>query len=153
MLQIATQGQDGLVVDPRELLRDGPSYSIDTLAALRKEFPEAALCLVIGEDAYASFTQWHNWQGILDLAHIIIATRPGYVVDTGTDEKKLLEQRLVENSDDLSGQQAGCIYRLPVTALEISATQIRAQIAIDNSPRYLLPDTVLNYIHEHGLYQ
>lgn len=153
MLQLAIYEQEGLQVDTRELLREGPSYSVETLAELRKAFPDAALCLVVGEDAFASFTKWHDWQGILALAHIIIATRPGYTAEIRGEAGQLLKQRLVGEKQALIQQQAGCIYPLAVTALDISATQIRKLILAGKSPRYLLPDAVLNYIQEHGLYQ
>ena len=65
LLQIAIAQTPGFVLDERELQRDGPSYMVDTLQSLRVDFPDSALCLVIGMDAFAGLPRWHRWQEIL----------------------------------------------------------------------------------------
>ena len=78
MVKVATEGQHGFVVDDRELLRDGPSYSVDTLTALRGEFPLRPIALIIGMDAFLGLPKWYQWREILQLAHIVVAHRPGW---------------------------------------------------------------------------
>ena len=83
MLRLAIANEPGLVVDESELHRDGPSYTVDTLRALRVEVgPECAICLIMGMDAFLSLPAWHEWQEIIGLAHVIVMQRPGYEVST-----------------------------------------------------------------------
>lgn len=77
MVRLATMAEPGFTVDDRELRRQGPSYSVDTLASLRGEFPGRSLCLITGMDAFLGLPGWHRWDEILDFAHIVVAHRPG----------------------------------------------------------------------------
>ena len=76
MVRVATAGQHGFVVDDRELQREGPSYSVDTLSQLRTEFPLRPMGLIIGMDAFLGLPKWYHWREILQLAHIVVAHRP-----------------------------------------------------------------------------
>ena len=73
----AVASEPAFHVDERELNRDGPSYSVDTLESLRETFPGRVLVLIVGMDAFSGFTSWHRWQDILQLAHIAVVRRPG----------------------------------------------------------------------------
>ncbi|MDO9164253.1 MAG: nicotinate-nucleotide adenylyltransferase [Methylococcaceae bacterium] len=150
MLQQAINHEPGLVVDSRELNRTGPSYMVDTLKSLREEFSEQTLLLFIGSDAFENLTSWHRWQQLFDYAHLVVLTRPGYAI-------KLLDSffnpRLANAKTELSKTPAGSIFFQPVTQLDISATAIRNMIALKQSPRFLLPDAVIEYIQQHQLYQ
>lgn len=152
MLERALAGQDRLVLDRRELERDGPSYSVDTLASLREEFPDRPLALVVGEDAFAGFSQWHRWQDIPALAHLVVMTRPGAprVLDAALED--LRARCRVDDAAALHGAPAGRLLALPVTPLDIAASDIRALLAAGRDPRWLLPGPVLDYIRERGLY-
>lgn len=169
MLRLAIDGnvRPPFRLDERELFRQGPSYTVDTLSELRRENPEAALGFVIGLDAMLSFNQWHEWRRILELAHLLVAARPGWyaghmngsAVDAFADEEfgggelaQLWRERYAPSPDVLREATAGRIYACEVTQLDISATRIRELRARGLSPRYLLPDSVLNYIDEVGLY-
>ena len=77
MVRVATENQSGFTVDDREIWREGPSYSVDTLAALRDESPSRSIALIIGMDAFLGLNKWHKWHEILQLAHIVVAHRPG----------------------------------------------------------------------------
>ena len=152
MVEVATAGQAGFVVDDRELSRDGPSYSVDTLSELRAEFPESPLALMIGMDAYLGLTGWHHWREILALAHIVVAHRPGWKApDMGT-LGELLEERGTHRIDALHNDIAGRIYIHDVTQLEISSTEIRELVAAGRDPRFLMPDAVRDVINEHEIY-
>lgn len=152
MVRHAIEGENALSVDECEIQRKGPSYMIETLEMLREKLPNTPLCLIMGIDALLGFPSWHRFADILKFAHLVVAHRPQYhLPHTGT-VADLLKQRLIHNSIHLHDALAGNILLHPVTALEISATDIRKQIAMDRNPRYLLPDSVYKYIQEHGVY-
>ena len=152
MLEAAVAATPGLQVDARELTRAGPSYTVDTLASLRTEFPEHPLCLIVGMDAFRELDTWHQWQGLYELAHIVIARRPGAPMPESGKPAELLRERLTENPAVLRGTQAGRTILQNVPPLDITATRIRSLLAAGRNPRYLLPDAVLDVIHERGLY-
>lgn len=152
MVQAAISAESYFECDAREIQRKTPSYTIDTLIELRNEFPHTPLCLLIGIDAFLGFTSWRRYQDILKLAHVIIAHRPQYELPAQGAIKNLLELHLQENINYIHEHMAGGIILKPITLLNISATDIRKQIAIKRNPRYLLPDKVLSYIYEHNIY-
>lgn len=151
MLERAVEGTAGLVVDPRELERDGPSYTVDTLASLRMEFPSSPLCLIIGMDAFCLLDTWHRWRELTGLTHLVVARRPGAAGPRDT-LAELMRDREVRAPSALRDGVAGAIYIQDVPQLDISATRIRGLLAGGLDPRYLLPDPVLAFIRERGLY-
>ena len=152
MVRVATEGQYGFVVDDRELHREGPSYSVDTLSALRKEFPLWSIGLIIGMDAFLKLPKWHHWTEILQLAHIVVAHRPGWrAPDTGP-LGELLADRGTHRIGDLHQENAGHIYIHDVTQLEISSSDIRELVSMGKDPRFLLPDEVCDVIENSGCY-
>lgn len=153
MVRAATLGQPGFVVDDRELRRDGPSYSVDTLKALRAEFPRRPLALMIGMDAFLHLTKWHQWREILQLAHIVVAHRPGWRAPDMGPLGELLAERGTHRIADLHQALSGHIYVHDVTQLEISSTEIRELVAAGRDPRFLMPDTVRAVIAKSGCYR
>lgn len=153
MVRAATEGQPGFVVDDRELHREGPSYSVDTLSALRAEFPLQPLALIIGMDAFLSLTKWYQWREILQLAHIVVAHRPGWRAPDIGPLGELLADRGTHRIGDLHDAKSGHIYIHDVTQLEISSTEIRELVAVDRDPRFLMPDAVRAVIHDSGCYR
>lgn len=152
MARRAIESEPALRVDDCEIKRKGPSYTIDTLIGLRKELPETPLCVIMGIDALLHFPSWHRWEEILQLAHLIVVHRPQYHLPQTGIVADLLKQRLKQSPTVLHETIAGNIVLQPVTPLEISATDIRKQIAMGRNPRYLLPNNVYKYIQEHGVY-
>lgn len=153
MVEAAIEGIPGLRLDDRELHRKGPSYTVDTLASLHTELGGTSICLFLGMDAFSAFDRWHEWLRILELAHLVVAQRPGSSVpETGRLGKEVAE-RLVASPAELNRSASGLILLYSVTQLEISATEIRGLIAADKSPRFLLPDKVLDIIEKEGLYR
>jgi len=152
MLKAAVAGTDGLSVDTRELQRQGPSYTVDTLTSLREEFPGTPLCLIIGMDAFDAIDTWHRWRALPTLAHIGVARRPGAQMPGPGDVAELLHRRLVRSPSALRKTPAGCIYVQDLPPLDISASRIRVLLDAGRNPRYLLPDSVLDIIHQRGLY-
>jgi len=149
MLQLAIADTSGLLADRRELDREGPSYMVDTLTSLRTENPDKGLMLFIGADAFAGLERWHQWRKLFDYAHVVVMTRPACPMPAMSD---FLRGRLCDDLDQLLKQTAGNLYFQAVTALDISATQIRRLILAGRNPRFLLPDPVIAYIRQHQLY-
>jgi len=153
MLNLAVQDCAQLVIDGRELQRDKPSYTYDTLCELRAEVgAQVSLCLCMGMDSFATLDSWHNWDQLLQLAHIVVVARPGWLLPEAGAVADLLALHRSEN-DAIMQQAAGAIVLLEQRLLPISATDIRAQIQAGNSPQFLVPDGVWNYIRSNGLYQ
>lgn len=150
MVMLAIQNQTDFICDSRELDRPGKSYMVDTLVSLRQDFPNQPLLLFIGTDAFNHLNTWHQWQRLCDFAHIVVMTRPGFSKQKFDD---FFVTRYTENQAELLNTLAGKLYFQTITQLDISATVIRQLIAQHRSPRFLLPDTVLNYINQHKLYQ
>lgn len=162
MLRLALKGASGMVIDERELRRDGPSFMIDTLASLRDDLPGTPLCLILGADAFAGFDRWRRWQAIPGLAHLVVTQRPGYALSSadGADIGRLSEQlkslvraRATQDAGCLSESLAGCVLFQPVTPFDLSATRIRRLAAEGDDLHYLLPEQVRTYIEQHRLYQ
>ncbi len=134
MVEHAIALEPALRIDDCEIKRKGPSYTIDTLLTLRESLPDTPLCLIIGIDAFLSFSSWHRWEDILTLAHLIIAHRPQYQLPKAGIVAELLKQRLKHNPLALHERLGGHIMLHPVTPLDISATDIRKQIAMGPQP-------------------
>lgn len=152
MVQVATANEPALVADDREIRRKSPSYTIDTLLEMHTEMPDIPICLLLGIDAFLGFASWHRWMEILNQAHIIVAYRPQYHLPSTGIIAEMIKERLVKETSYLHENFAGGILLHPITALEISATDIRKQIAMGRNPRYLLPDSVYEYIKQFGIY-
>ena len=152
MVRVATDTQTGFVVDDRELRRDGPSYSVDTLAALREEFPNHSLGLIIGMDAFLGLPKWHNWHRILQLAHIVVAHRPGWRAPDMGPLGDMLTDSGTHRIDDLHQTISGHIYIHAVTQLEISSSEIREMVGLGRDARFLMPEGVRELIEQSGCY-
>ncbi|MGA0586243.1 nicotinate-nucleotide adenylyltransferase [Dyella sp. KRB-257] len=140
MLRAALAGQDRLGLDLRELEREGPSYTVDTLAALRAEHGTRPLVLLVGADAFAGLTCWHRWPELFDLAHVGVLSRPGDPPAWPEALHAAVDGRRVEIAGALHTLPAGCVILLDVTPLAVSASRIRDLLADGRLPRYLLPD-------------
>ena len=144
MLEAALAGQDRLVLDTRELRRDGPSYTVDTLRELRSESSASqSLILLLGADAFAGLPTWHDWRQLFDLAHMVVLTRPGHTLELPAELAVEIAPRQTSDSQQLREMPAGKLLNLPVTPLEISASAVRALLASSREPRWLLPDVLL----------
>jgi nicotinate-nucleotide adenylyltransferase len=152
MLKLALSRYPELQVDDREVRREGSSYMVDTLGEIRREEGEAPILMMIGQDAANVLDQWYDWHKLFDLAHLVIMRRPEskHIYSGALFEQ--VQPRLVNDPDQLRKTPAGLILPLEVTQLAISSTEIRRQIHAGLSPRFLLPDSVIEYILEHGLY-
>jgi nicotinate-nucleotide adenylyltransferase len=142
LLQTAIDDQPGFVLDERELHRKGQSYMVDTLASLQVDFPAHPVCLILGMDAFLGLQQWHQWQRMPQLCHLIVTTRPGFVIDEAFVQQ--LPFGVADTAAELATEAAGRILLQSVTQLDISASRIREMLSRGLSARYLLPDEVNN---------
>lgn len=139
MLHAALQGQSRLTLDTRELDREGPSFTIDTLHELRAEQGGRPLVLLLGADAFAGLASWHRWRELFGVAHIGVLSRPGAAADLPDELECEVAGRRIADTSALRALPAGKLIELAVTPLEISATRIRELLAAGRDPRYLLP--------------
>ena len=144
LVRAALVGQARLTLDTRELEREGPSYTIDTLLELRAEIGEARpLVLLVGADAFAGLTNWHRWRELFDHAHIGVLTRPGHdATALPTELRTKIASRRCADAASLRETAAGRVLPLAVTPLEISASRVRAILATGREPRWLVPDAL-----------
>jgi nicotinate-nucleotide adenylyltransferase len=147
MLQAAVAKEPNLKIDEREIERSGKSYSLLTLQSLRAELGEIPICLIIGQDAFQGFPNWHKPDEILQLSHLVVMQRPG------EKPSNLYPEHLTDDPNKLQTTPAGKIFQQAVTQLEISSTRIREMIKQGISPRYLLPNAVLEIIERDNLYR
>ena len=143
MAELAFAGVERVRVDPREILRAGPSYTVDTLREIRLEQPGAELFLVIGEDQARSLTTWHDWEEIPKLAIICVAAR--------AYSMRAEDQFNGQFSAPQAYQSRFCTLQMPL--LSVSATDIRSRIASRQGVVPLVGEPVARYIDQHHLYQ
>lgn len=153
MIQIAIQGVKGLTLDDREFYRTGPSYTIHTLESLRADFTIQPLCLILGMDAFLNLPNWYQWERLMTLTHLVVVRRASAVLPETHDLQHFLHIHQLHDQEELTQNRAGGIWIEEITQLTISATQIRNLLATHKNPRYLLPHSVLNFIHTHQLYR
>ena len=153
MVKAAVREEPRFQVDERELRRAGPSYMVDTLTDLRREFPRDALLLVLGADAFLGLPAWHRWREIFDLAHVVAAHRPGWTLDAGGELADVMRARLAKDARASLSVPAGAVLLQQVTQLEISSTQLRRDAAAGRDLRYLVPEAVRVLIRDSDCYR
>ncbi|MBA1146067.1 nicotinate-nucleotide adenylyltransferase [Ectothiorhodospiraceae bacterium WFHF3C12] len=152
MVERCVAGVPGLRVDTRELQRDGPSYTLDTLISLRRELGASQpLCWIVGMDSFLSLPTWHRWRELGEHAHFLVAHRPGEEPVMSGTLADWLEGRRAP-ADLLRHRPAGLVHFVDTTALAISSTGIRRRLAQGRSARFLVPDTVWELIAGNGVY-
>ncbi len=149
MLELACADHPHLLPDDREMRRARPSFTVETLEALRAEHPRESLCWVIGSDAYALLDSWHRWQEVLMLANLVVLRRPGGFPPMSGPMQAYTDGHRV---DSLESCHKGGIFMLDDEMEEISAAGIRADIAAGRDVTHLIPAPVANYIKTHRLY-
>jgi nicotinate-nucleotide adenylyltransferase len=155
MVRLAIERNSLFELDDAEIRQTSPSYTVETLERLRREVgAERSLVLLLGTDAFRDLPSWQRWRDLFGLAHIFIAQRPGHSLTPGGMPAALAAEwrKRAGTPDALLQRPAGSVVTYGTTALDISASAIRAHFAQGRSPRYLLPWPVLDYIEAHGLY-
>jgi nicotinate-nucleotide adenylyltransferase len=152
MLHLAVANEPTFVIDEREIHRTTPSYMAETMTSLRHEFPDTPLALILGSDVFTNLASWKNWHQLIELGHIIIAIRAGKKMHLDSEMDRFLQAHQEMDYSALHESLAGKIYLQMVTPLDISSNAIRCQLEAGYNPRFLLPETVLDYIKTHNLY-
>ncbi|MHB0776986.1 nicotinate-nucleotide adenylyltransferase [Halomonas sp. WWR20] len=155
MLEAGIGDTPGLIADGREIRREGPSYSVDTLALLRDEMGEhCRLVMALGHDAFLQLHRWHEPERLFELANMVVIERPGHAAHLSPALAELIDGREVDSVSALMCQPAGRLLRLRLPSrMAISATEIRQRLQRGASVRYLLPEAVERYIVERKLYR
>lgn len=158
MLDIAVAGERGLKVDRRELRREGPSYTVDTLRELRAELgPDAPIVWMIGGDSLLQLDTWHRWRELFDYAHVLAVARPGAALDPASVAAKAPEVEAEIGPrrrpvDRLNGA-AGGLAVFPLTRERPeSSTGLRLRITAGEPWEDGVPPAVAEYIRRHALY-
>lgn len=141
MTYLATQTNEKFQVSPVEILREGLSYTLDTMNELEKKFgSDTELFFIIGADSMADLPKWHKAKELVSKVHFIATTRPGTEVD-------------LEGLKNYFGDSAKNIYQVATAGLEISSTDIRERVRTGRSIKYLVPEVVEEYILKENLYK
>src|SRR5574343_7881 len=136
MVRLAPASNARFSLDPSEVESAAPSYTVHTLERLRRELgADKSLVLLVGADAFAGLASWHRWREIFALANVAVSHQSGFPVEVSSLPHEL--------ATEFSERRQ----------VDISATQIRKLLANQLSARYLLPDSVLDYIQTHSLYR
>jgi nicotinate-nucleotide adenylyltransferase len=153
MARLAVAEFPRLAVDGREAATDSPSYTVDTLAALRRELPGVPLLLLLGADAFATLPAWKEWRRLFELAHLVLIARPEFAMPDPLPDplgREYFARRTLDPG--LLTVEAGRIYQQKVDPQPISATAIREMIRRRERPNGLTPAAVIHYIETHHLY-
>lgn len=132
MTQLAVGSQDKLLASGVDLRREGPSYAIDTIRDLTREYPEAEFEFIVGSDALANLSTWKNYAELIQMVTFVAAERPG---------------------TPLQVPDGGKIAAISVPLLEVSSTDIRTRVQEGRSIAFLVPEAVEQYIQDTDLYQ
>lgn len=141
MTFLATQSNENFQVSPMEILRDGLSYTLDTMNQLENKFgADTELFFIIGADSMADLPKWHKSKELVAKVHFIATTRPGIKVD-------------LEEVKNFFGDDAKNIFQVAVPGMEISSTDIRERVKSGRSIKYFVPEVVEEYILKENLYK
>lgn len=157
MVAAAIAGEPRFLLDASEAEQAVPSYTVPTLERLRRHFgPNRPLVLLMGADAFRGLPGWHRWREVFQVAHVGVATRPGYPL---TDFAEPLASEFAARSrpagTDFLSTPAGAIVPFELSAGTVSATEVRRLLAAgapQERLRALLPAAVVDYIQRHRLY-
>lgn len=149
MLCLACREHEHLTPDDSEVRRAGESYTIDTVREFRRSRSPDVPCWILGQDSFATLPEWYCWEQLLDHCNLVVLQRPGHHIQEPeslqalcrTCEVTMLDQGVV-----------GQIVRVDAPMRHVSATDIRARIAIGDPVEHLLADPVCTYIRRHNLY-
>lgn len=142
MTGLAIEDNPHFALSTIEIDRDGNSYSYETLETLRKQNPMTEYYFIVGADTLFSLESWKHPEILLPSCTILAAVRDNISMEEMEKQAKYLEEKF-----------GGSIKLLPTSNIEISATDIRKKLAEEKDVRYLVPDSVLKFIHKNGLYK
>lgn len=156
MVRLATAGHAGYLIDPTEIEAGMPSYTVPTLEGLRRRYgPSRPLVLLMGADAFLGLGSWYRWRDLFGLAHLGVASRPGFPLLPEQMSGELADQfrTRLRPAGELAQAAAGHIATFALEAGTVSSTAVRAALAAGLTVRELLPPPVVDYISSHRLYR
>ena len=157
MVRMAIEGNVSFSFSDVENLKEGKSYSVETVEhILNKYLEDLDLYFIVGQDAFQAITTWKDWEKLLLLCNFAIMTRPGYKNKglAGILPQSFASQfKYIKEIDGYKGPTGHFLYFRGVTFLDISSSHIREAMKTGQSIRYLMPDSVRNYIVKNSLYK
>ncbi len=153
MLELATETEPRFVCDRREILRMTTSYTIDTLAEVREEMgSDVTLIFFMGCDVVEAINKWKSWRSLLNFAHLVIVDRPGWSRQFTGDVGEWIKINRTQKAGELQKTPFGLIYLASLSALDISATEVRGILRRGGVTQDLLPASVREFVTENNLY-
>jgi nicotinate-nucleotide adenylyltransferase len=153
LLALALEGRAGYRASDMELVRNGPSFTVDTLRDLHgKGWRPSQLFFIIGADAFAEIATWREYPAVLDAARFAVMARPGSILDSSRWAPELRGRLRPAGSPD-ADDKGVAIHVVDATTRDISSSQVRARIASGDSIADLVPAAVADYIAAHHLYE
>jgi nicotinate-nucleotide adenylyltransferase len=145
-------------IDTREIARDTPTYTVETLRELRAELgPDASIVFLMGADQLQKLDSWIDWKDLFALANFGVAARPGYRLDAAALPPAVAQEltpRLATPAE-VRASRAGKVCMAHTLAVDVSATEVRAALKENTAAKVsaLLAPQVLDYIQQHNLYK
>ena len=152
MVQLAVQGSPVLEASDIELVRQGPSFTLDTVEDVRRAAKGDLVWMALGGDAYALIQSWHRPGDVLAQVHLVVLTRPGYPVDLMASLPEELSGCYTLKGDSYFHDSGASLRTLQVSPLDVSSSMIRETALAGGSIEELVTAEVLQYIREKGLY-
>lgn len=156
MIRLGLKDHEDLIqMDSREIDRGGVSYTIDTLKSFVEELPEIQISLVIGMDQFEKFDQWKDFDEILEMANLIVTSRPGLDLPKSLKSWPIALHPFVEDFDSSQAllTSGKSIHFFQLEDVEVSASEIRRKVRLGQSLQKEVPSEIEEYIRRHGLYK
>ena len=150
MLQLVAVNEPWLTIDDRECCRKGPTYTVETLSELRREYgPSAHISWVMGTDAASGLSYWYNWRSLFDLANVLVVKRAG---EPEVDLRSW-PGRQVNDVETFKASVCGAFLEVELPQIELSSSQVRSELQQHSPVDNHVPRDVIKYIEQHGLYR
>ena len=153
MLRLAIDSDGRLEADDIELKENKVSYSVETLRTLRGKETAHSIILILGMDSFNTLTKWFEWEELFSLCSFCVLARAGLQIDENTYEQVGMRQRLVSNATEFYQEEVGKIIVAENFKHDISSTEIRSKLNVEQNVKNNLDDKVYSYIDEHDLYK
>ena len=142
MTKIATEGNPDFTVSDIEIKKTGPTYTFETMIALKETYPDSQFFFIVGADIVFSISSWKNPNLVLENVILAVFARDGFELTSLEQELSLLEQKF---------QAKYSLFHLD--RFDVSSSDLRMRLMDKKSVKYLIPDKVIEYIHEYNLYE
>lgn len=152
MLRLALQDSDAIVLDPREGLRNKPSYTLESIISLQADFPHTRFAKVIGADTALGIQDWYQWQQLASHCHFVLLNRPGASIERAEQSLSEAGFKPASQLNALGDEPCGQFFSLNMAEMPQSSSKIRQAVANHQALDSMLPQSVIEYIKTNGLY-